>query len=100
MENLLKSAEKALEESKKRRSRGGKRWTPPRGEDIRLTRVKLGLTQPQFAERFGFELSSIQNWEQERSIPEGPTRMLLWMIMTDPDKALELIDRARELEPA
>jgi putative transcriptional regulator len=58
--------------------------------DVKAIRKRLGLTQAAFAERYGFELSSIRNWEQSRRQPEGPARVLLLVI----DKEPEAVQRA------
>jgi putative transcriptional regulator len=53
--------------------------------DVKAIRKRLGLTQAAFAQRYGFELSSIRNWEQGRRYPEGPARLLLMVIDKEPD---------------
>ena len=58
--------------------------------DVKAIRKRLGLTQAAFAQRYGFELSSIRNWEQGRRQPEGPARLLLLVI----DKEPEAVQRA------
>jgi len=58
--------------------------------DVKTIRKRLGLTQATFAQRYGFELSSIRNWEQGRRQPEGPARILLMVI----DKEPEAVQRA------
>jgi len=57
----------------------------PAKVDIRRIRRRLRLTQSAFARRFGFELSSVRNWEQGRRTPEGPARILLRIIEREPD---------------
>ena len=53
--------------------------------DVKAIRKRLGLTQAAFAQRYGFELSSIRNWEQGRRQLEGPARLLLLVIDKEPD---------------
>ena len=53
--------------------------------DVKAIRKRLGLTQAAFARRYGFELSSIRNWEQGRRYPEGPARLLPMVIDKEPD---------------
>jgi putative transcriptional regulator len=62
----------------------------PATVDVKAIRKRLGLTQTAFAQRYGFELSSIRNWEQGRRQPEGPARILLLVI----DKEPEAVHRA------
>lgn len=53
--------------------------------DVKAIRKRLGLTQVEFARRFGFEISSVRNWEQGRRRPEGPARVLLKVIEKEPE---------------
>jgi DNA-binding XRE family transcriptional regulator len=58
--------------------------------DVRAIRERMGLSQSEFALRFGFELDTIQNWEQGRNSPDAPTQILLKVIDTRP----EVVDEA------
>jgi putative transcriptional regulator len=53
--------------------------------DVRSVRRKLRLSQAQFASRFGFATASVKNWEQGRTKPEGPARVLLVVIAKHPE---------------
>jgi len=57
--------------------------------DVSVIRHKLHLSQREFAEKYGFKISSVRNWEQGRRKPEGPAQILLKLIETQPD----VIDR-------
>lgn len=59
--------------------------------DIRRLREKLGLSQSQFAERYALSARTIQQWEQERSYPDQPTRILLRAIETQPELMRQII---------
>ena len=53
---------------------------------------RLGLTQKEFALKFGFSVGTLRHWEQGQRMPEGPARVLLTIIDHDPvavEKALE-----------
>ncbi|MCA3450339.1 MAG: helix-turn-helix domain-containing protein [Rhodobacter sp.] len=56
--------------------------------DVRAVRESLRLSQEEFALRFGFSLGTLRGWEQGRRHPDGPSRILLRVIMHDP-KAVE-----------
>jgi transcriptional regulator with XRE-family HTH domain len=56
---------------------------------VRRIREKFGLTQDEFAERFGLSLRTVQEWEQGRAMPEGPARILLAVIEREPAAADE-----------
>jgi putative transcriptional regulator len=52
--------------------------------DVKAIRGRLGLTQQQFATRFGFSINTLRHWEQGRRVPEGPTRAYLMVIDREP----------------
>jgi len=53
--------------------------------DVRSLRQKLCLSQSEFAVRFGFTPATVKNWEQGRTQPQGPARILLAVIAHHPD---------------
>ena len=53
--------------------------------DVRAIRGRLGLTQKEFAIRFGFSVNTLRHWEQGRRVPEGPTRAYLVVIGREPE---------------
>ncbi|MER2251995.1 hypothetical protein ABS772_18920 [Methylorubrum podarium] len=52
--------------------------------DTKAIRSRLNLSQADFAVRFGFELDTVQNWDQGRHVPDPATRVLLAVIDRDP----------------
>jgi putative transcriptional regulator len=60
----------------------------PRLPNVRAMRHRLGLSQKDFAKRFGFSVRTVQEWEQGRAIPDRPARILLRVIEKSP-KAVE-----------
>lgn len=60
----------------------------PAEVDVQALRKRLGLSQAEFAARFGIPPGTLRDWEQGRRIPEGPARVLLKVIQNDP-KAVE-----------
>jgi putative transcriptional regulator len=59
--------------------------------DVKAIRTRAGLSQSIFAQRYGFTLDSVQNWESGRRRPEGPARILLAVIEREPDAVLRAI---------
>lgn len=57
----------------------------PQRVDVQAIRRKLGLSQREFALRFGFTLGSVRNWEQGHRGPEGSARVLLTIVDQAPD---------------
>jgi putative transcriptional regulator len=49
-------------------------YPPPSPDQVRALRAKLGLTQAQFARRFGFALDTVQQYEQGHRRPLGQHR--------------------------
>ena len=58
--------------------------------DVRSIRRHLGLTQAEFASRYGFALTALRDWEQGRRRPERSARVLLRVIEREP----EAVERA------
>ena len=70
--------------------------------DVRDIRERLGMSQPEFAARFGISVKTLRNWEQGHRQPEGPARAYLTVIKNDPDAVMKALDRDRpsvEFEP-
>ena len=57
--------------------------------NVKSIREKTGLTQQEFAQSFGFSLSTLRNWEQGAREPDGSARVLLKLIENDPRYMLE-----------
>ena len=53
--------------------------------NVRAVRRKLRLSQTQFAAKFGFQPATLKNWEQGRTRPDGPARVLLAVIARHPE---------------
>jgi putative transcriptional regulator len=85
---LLRSAQQARDWVQGKPVRVRVTYVPVPQVDVRELRARMGLSQTQFAARFGFSLDSIQNWEQGHRQPEGPARVLLLVIAKNP-KAVE-----------
>ncbi|HWU13680.1 MAG TPA: helix-turn-helix domain-containing protein [Caulobacter sp.] len=58
---------------------------------VKDIRRRLDMTQAQFAEAFRLPLSTVRDWEQERSYPDAPARALLTAIARDPQTMRRLI---------
>jgi putative transcriptional regulator len=53
----------------------------------RDVRVRLGLTQKEFAEALHIPLATVRNWEQGRTVPDAPARALLTVVARAPEAA-------------
>ena len=66
----------------------------PAPVDLLAIRQNLGLSQSRFATRFGFTAATIRNWEQGRTRPDGPARILLAVIAHHPDAVEDALRKA------
>src|SRR5205809_6531217 len=62
--------------------------------DVREVRTKMGLSQAQFATKFGFPPATLRNWEQGRARPDAPTRVLLAVIAKHPEAVEDVLRKA------
>jgi putative transcriptional regulator len=62
--------------------------------DVREVRKKMGLSQAQFATKFGLPPATLRNWEQGRSQPDAPTRVLLAVIAKHPEAVEDVLRKA------
>ena len=58
---------------------------PETPSDVLVIREKLGLTQEQFAVRYGLDIAAVRNWERGRRAPDTAAQSYLRTIETDPD---------------
>jgi DNA-binding transcriptional regulator YiaG len=56
----------------------------PRTVDVRQLRERLGLSQEQFALRFGFDIAAVRNWEYGRREPDTAAKSYLSVIDRNP----------------
>src|SRR5260370_27842789 len=66
-------------------------YPPPSPEQIRALRARFGLSQGQFARRFGLSLDAVQQYEQGRRRPSGPAATLLRGIAADPEAVIRAL---------
>jgi putative transcriptional regulator len=63
--------------------------------ELKAVRQRLGLSQQDFAERYGVPLSALRNWEQGRRKPDTVANLLLHLIDDEPDLIANAILRLR-----
>jgi putative transcriptional regulator len=68
-------------------------YPPPTAEQVRALRARLGLSQAQFALRFGFTVDTVQQYEQGRRTPSGPASTLLRVIEAEPEAVIRALSR-------
>lgn len=63
----------------------------PKTVDIKAIRQRLHLSQPKFAETFGFSVGRLRDWEQGRSPVDAPLRMFLTVIDREPEAVMRAL---------
>ena len=58
---------------------------------VRFVRKKTGLSQPDFAVRFGISVGTLRDWEQGRTTPDAPARAYLRVIEREPAAAIRAL---------
>ncbi len=83
------------------RQRGG-RATPVKVGDVNVKVIREGLrlSQEAFAERFGFPLATVKNWEQGRREPEEAAKTLLRLIESQPKLVEKHVRRGKVMQAA
>ncbi|HVY34431.1 MAG TPA: helix-turn-helix domain-containing protein [Caulobacteraceae bacterium] len=66
----------------------------PATVNVKAIRAKLGLTQEEFAGRFGFNVNTLRHWEQGMRQPEGPARAYLLVIDRAPKAVQDALHAA------
>jgi len=57
----------------------------PDAIDVRAIREKAGMSQAEFASRYGFSGRTLQEWEQGRARPDSAVRAYLIVIDREPN---------------
>ena len=57
----------------------------PKQVDVSALRRHMGMTQEQFAARFGFSVATLRHWERGDRTPHGAALVLLNVIKRAPD---------------
>lgn len=66
----------------------------PRVVDVAALRQRLGLTQTQFAARFGFSVATLRHWERGDRSPQGAALVLLNVIEKNPEAVMQALQAA------
>lgn len=85
---LIKAAEEGIAIVRGELDPSTYRINVPSSIDVAGLRKRLGLSQAEFSDRFGFNPASVKDWEQGRATPTGPVRAYLKVIEREP-KAVE-----------
>jgi len=70
-----------------------KRVYPVKVVNVKKIRSKLHISQTRFAFYFGVSVRTVQEWEQGRRTPSGPTRNFLRVIEMEPQAVQRALDK-------
>ena len=88
--SIRRGLEEAIAYSQDKAAKSRYRVHVPKQLDVRAIRTKLGMTQEEFADQFGFSVNTLRHWEHGKRQPEGPTRAYLLVI----DRAPKTVQKA------
>lgn len=88
---IIKGLQEALDFAKGDADKSQYRVTIPEEIDVKAIRKKLGMSQSEFAKFFGFNVRTLQDWEQGRRVPTGATRNYITLIQRDPEAVRDLL---------
>ncbi|MFV3131172.1 helix-turn-helix domain-containing protein [Niveispirillum sp. KHB5.9] len=83
--DLTEALEEAIQHAKGTETGAVKHVVMVDTVDVRAIRNRLGLSRPQFAERFGLDARTVQDWEQGRRRPDKAAQSYLKVIANNPE---------------
>ena len=93
MEKAFQSIKKGLNEAiaHGQGRRSGTKVYKPQAVDVSSLRARLGLTQEEFAARFGFSVSTLRHWERGDRAPSGAALVFLNVIESNPRAVMQAL---------
>jgi len=65
----------------------------PDGIDVATIRAKFKMTQDEFSKMFGLKKRTLQEWEQGRRTPTGASKVLLQVLLKEPDAVIRALQQ-------
>lgn len=82
-ESIKAGMQQAIAHGEGGRAGAGVKLYRPQSVDVQALRQRVGMTQEQFAARFGFSVATLRHWERGDRAPAGPALVLLNVISKD-----------------
>lgn len=95
-EGLVEAAQQALAIARGEADPQTYRVHGPQDFDVKAVREGLGLTQAEFAARFGFPIGTLRDLENRRVRPDASTQAYLTVIRHEPAAVLRALEHAWE----
>lgn len=93
-ESIKAGLTEAIAHAKGEKAGAGVRVYRPHDVDVRELRQRVGMTQEQFAARFGFSVATLRHWERGDRAPAGPALVLLNVIARDHKSVMRALPNA------
>lgn len=94
-EGLVEAAQQALAIARGEADPQTYRVRSPQANAVKSVREELGLTQAEFADRFGFAIRKLRDLEQGRVQPDAAMQAYLTVIRHESGAVLRALERAR-----
>ncbi len=94
-QNIIEGLEQAIAWSRGEKTNAHVTLVQVPEVDVKQVRAKMKLSQAQFATKFGLPPATLRNWEQGRSRPDVPTRVLLAVIDKHPEAVEDVLQPVR-----
>ncbi len=88
-QSIRKGLEQAIAQAQGKPTRA--RVHAPEPIDVKAVREKTGLTQVEFAAKFGISLGTLRHWERGDRQPRGPALILLHVVDKEPRAVLRAL---------
>ena len=88
---IIESMKEALAISKGELTKTTYKIHIPESVNVKAIREKMGLSQSSFANRFGFSIYTLRNWEQGKRLPDPAARAYLKVIEKAPDIVVKVL---------
>ena len=95
-DDIRASFQEAIAHASGKRTKAVVHRVTPRETDAREARVKLGLTQSEFASFIGTGVGTVRKWELGTRRPSGAARTLIEVIKTEPRAVRRVMARTAE----
>lgn len=90
---LVRAADEALDIARGAADPSTYRIHAAKRINVRAIRKRQGLSQGEFAARYGLSPGTLRDWEQDRAQPDGAARVLLTIIDREPEAVAGALKR-------
>ena len=95
-DDIRASLKEAIEHTRGKRTKAIVHRVVPRETDAREARVRLGLSQSEFASFIGTGVGTVRKWELGTRRPSGAARTLINVIRAEPKAVRRALDKTAQ----